>query len=139
MYITEQDYINIGEEALKIVQQSKKENRLLAERFAMDFAAGYLRGRYDVDAAFSREGDERNMALVGCLTDIALYRMALGLPARMSLEKYSTQYDKQVEWLEAVQASDVMLDLPTVTGPDGQEDYYNPIRTGEGIRNNYIW
>ena len=136
MYITEQDYINIGEEALKIVQQSKEENRLLAERFAMDFAAGYLRGRYDVDAAFSREGDERNMALVGCLTDIALYRMVLGLPARMSLEKYSTQYDKQVEWLEAVQASEVMLDLPTVTGPDGQED---PIRTGEGIRNNYIW
>ena len=42
MYITEQDYINIGEEALKIVQQSKEENRLLAERFAMDFAAGYL-------------------------------------------------------------------------------------------------
>ena len=118
MYITEQDYINIGEEALKIVQQSKEENRLLAERFAMDFAAGYLRGRYDVDAAFSREGDERNMALVGCLTHISLYRMALGLPARMSLEKYSTQYDKQVEWLEAVQASDVMLDLPTVTGPD---------------------
>lgn len=65
MYITEQDYINIGEEALKIVQQSKEENRLLAERFAMDFAAGYLRGRYDVDAAFSREGDERNMALGG--------------------------------------------------------------------------
>lgn len=40
MYITEEDYINIGEEALKIVQQSKKENRLLAERFAMDLPPG---------------------------------------------------------------------------------------------------
>ena len=122
MYITEQDYINIGGEALKIVQQGKEENRLLAERFAMDFAAGYLRGRYDVDAAFSREGDERNMALVGCLTDIALYRMALGLPARMSLEKYSTQYDKQVEWLAAVPAPGGHLGTPPGHPPPGQEN-----------------
>lgn len=139
MYITEQDYINIGKEALDIVQQSKPENRLLAERFAEDFAKGYLRARYDVEAAFALEGDRRNMALVGCLTDIALYRMALGLPARMSLEKYREQYKAQVEWLEAVQASEVMLGLPTVTGPDGEEDYNNPIRTGEGTRSNYTW
>ena len=88
MYITEQDYINIGENALDIVQQSKPENREAAEKFAMDFAAGYLRARYDVNAAFAREDNERNMALVGCLTDIALYRMALSLPSRMSWEKY---------------------------------------------------
>ena len=35
MYITEQDYINIGENALDIVQQSKPENREAAEKFAM--------------------------------------------------------------------------------------------------------
>ena len=65
MYITEQDYINIGENALEVVQQSKPENREAAEKFAMDFAAGYLRTRYDVDATFAKEGDKRNMALVG--------------------------------------------------------------------------
>ena len=59
--------------------------------------------------------------------------------ARMSWEKYEKQYSRQVEWLEAVQSSAVMLDLPTVTGPNGEEDYHNPIRTGEGVRNNYIW
>ena len=135
----DQDYINIGENALDIVQQSKPENREAAEKFAMDFAAGYLRARYDVNAAFAREDNERNMALVGCLTDIALYRMVLSLPSRMSWEKYEKQYSRQVEWLEAVQSSAVMLDLPTVTGPNGEEDYHNPIRTGEGVRNNYIW
>lgn len=139
MYITEQDYINIGENALDIIQQSKPENREAAEKFAMDFAAGYLRARYDVNAAFAREDNERNMALVGCLTDIALYRMVLSLPSRMSWEKYEKQYSRQVEWLEAVQSSAVMLDLPTITGPNGEEDYHNPIRTGEGVRNNYIW
>ncbi len=51
--------------------------------------------------------------------------------SRMSWEKYEKQYSRQVEWLEAVQSSAVMLDLPTVTGPNGEEDYHNPIRTGE--------
>lgn len=139
MYITKQDYINIGEGALDIVQQSKPENREAAEGFAMDFAAGYLRARYDVSAAYAKEGDERNMALVGCLTDIALYRMVLSLPSRMGWEKYEKQFDRQVEWLKAVQSSTVTLDLPAATGPDGEEDYGNPIRTGEGVRNNYIW
>jgi hypothetical protein len=62
MYITDQDYINIGENALDIVQQSKPENREAAEKFAMDFAAGYLRARYDVNAAFAREGNEKHGA-----------------------------------------------------------------------------
>ena len=70
------------------------------------------------------------MALVGCLTDIGLCGWcSVCLPDE--LEKYEKQYSRQVEWLEAVQSSAVMLDLPTVTGPNGEEDYHNPIRTGE--------
>ena len=105
----------------------------------MDFASGYLRGRYDLQKAFALTGDERNMALVGCLTDIALYRMCLNLPARMGLEKRKQQFDEAVKWLQSVQNSSIMLDLPVVTGPNGQEDYHNPIRTGEGIKNEYFW
>ena len=139
MYIDSKDYNNIGKEALEVVQQSNEENRLLAEKYAIDFAAGYLRGRYDLERTFSMTGDERNMALVGCLTDIALYRMCLNLPSRMGLEKRKQQFDEAVKWLQAVQDSDVILDLPTVTGPNGEEDYNNPIRIGEGIRNDNYW
>ena len=68
-YIELEDYNNIGKDALDVVQQSNEQkNRLLAEQYAMDFAAGYLRGRYDLTKAFAMTGDERNMALVGCLT-----------------------------------------------------------------------
>ena len=139
MYIELQDYNNIGKDALEVVQQSDEQNRILAEKYAMDFAAGYLRGRYDLEKSFSMIGTDRNMALVGCLTDIALYRMCLNLPARMGLEKRKQQFDEAVKWLQSVQNSSIMLDLPLVTGPDGQEDYYNPIRTGEGIKNEYFW
>ena len=138
-YIELADYNNIGRDALEVVQQSDQQNRLLAERYAIDFASGYLRGRYDLTQTFSMIGDERNMALVGCLTDIALYRMCLNLPSRMGMEKRKEQFDEAVKWLQSVQNSSILLDLPLVTGPKGEEDYYNPIRTGEGIKNNYDW
>lgn len=139
MYIEKTDYNNIGREALDIVQQSDENNRLLAEQYAIDFAAGYLRGRYDIERTFSATGNERNMALVGCLTDIALYRMCLNLPARMGLEKRKEQFDKAVEWLIDVQKSAITLNLPGIIGPDGVEDTAAPIRTGTGIRNEYFW
>ena len=139
MYITIEDYNNIGRDALEVVQQSNEQNRILAERYAIDFASGYLRGRYDVEKTFAKEGDDRNMALVGCLTDISLYRMCLNLPARMGLDKRKEQFDEAVKWLQSVQNSSILLDLPLMEGPKGEEDYYNPIRTGEGIRNNYDW
>lgn len=138
-YIELEDYNNIGKDALDVVQQSNEQNRLLAEQYAMDFAAGYLRGRYDLTKAFAMTGDERNMALVGCLTDISLYRMCLNLPARMGLEKRKQLFDEAVKWLQSVQNSSIMLDLPLVTGPNGEADYHNPIRTGEGIKNVYFW
>ena len=139
MFIELEDYNNIGRDALEVVQQSDEQNRILAEHYAIDFASGYLRGRYDVEQTFALTGDDRNMALVGCLTDIALYRMCLNLPARMGLDKRKEQFDEAVKWLQSVQNSSILLDLPLVSGPDGEEDYNNPIRTGEGIRNNYDW
>ena len=139
MYIEKTDYNNIGKEALEIVQQSDEQNRRLAEQYAMDFAAGYLRSRYDVVKSYAKEGSERNMALVGAITDIALYRMCLNLPARMGLDKRKEQYDKAVEWLESVQKAAVVLDLPGIVGADGKEDSANPIRIGTGIRNDYFW
>ena len=47
--------------------------------------------------------------------------------------------ERSAKWLQSVQNSSILLDLPLVEGPDGEEDYNNPIRTGDGIRNNYDW
>lgn len=139
MYINKSDYNNIGREALEIVQQSDENNRLLAEQYAIDFAAGYLRGRYDIERTFAARGDERNMALVGCLTDIALYRMCLNLPARMGLEKRKEQFDKAVAWLIDVQKAAIILNLPGIIAPDGTETSAGSVRVGSGIKNDYFW
>lgn len=47
-FVTEDDYIVVGSEALKIIQQSKAENRNRAELAAREEISGYLRERYDV-------------------------------------------------------------------------------------------
>ena len=62
MFITEQDYIQVSADALRIIQQATDDNRLLAERRAMD-RRSYLDGRYDMQA-FTAEGEARNLDLV---------------------------------------------------------------------------
>lgn len=53
MFITEEDYIQVGPDALKIMQQSSTDNRKTAEQRAMSRIAAALRARYDVDATFA--------------------------------------------------------------------------------------
>ena len=60
MFITEKDYIQVGPEALKIMQQNSEENRRVAENRALSRIASALRGRYDVDTAFAMEGEKRD-------------------------------------------------------------------------------
>ena len=138
-FVTEDDYIVVGQDALKIIQQSKEENRSRAELAAREEISGFLRGRYDVERVFASRNMERNMQIVLYYCDVALYHMACWLPSKMGMEIREKRYKQAVEWLEKVQAGKVMPDLPAMTGPDGEEDYYNPIRYGAGQKNNYDW
>ena len=139
MFITENDYIQVGPDALKIMQQSSAENRTTAEQRAMSRIASTLRGRYDIEAAFAREGAERDAELVGCATDIALYHMCCSLPQKMGYEIREKRYSAALDYLKEIQAGRITPDLPTATGPDGKEDYHNPVRYGSAPKNNYIW
>lgn len=139
MFIAENDYIQVGTEALNIMQKSSEENRLMAEQRALSRIAGALRGRYDVEAAFAREGSERDAELVGCATDIALYHMCCSLPQKMGYEIREKRYEQALKYLKEIQAGNVTPDIPTLTGPNGEEDYHNPIRYGSAEKNNYIW
>lgn len=139
MFITEEDYIQVGTDALKIMQQSSQDNRLQAEQRAMSRIASALRGRYDVEAAFAREGVQRDAELVGCATDIALYHMICSLPMKMGYEIREKRHEQALKYLKDIQAGNVTPDIPTLTGPGGEEDYHNPVRYGSAEKNNYIW
>lgn len=139
MFITENDYIQVGTDALKIMQQSSEENRLLAEERALSRIAGALRGRYDVEAAFARESKQRDAELVGCATDIALYHMCCSLPQKMGYEIREKRYEAALTYLKDIQAGRATPDIPTLTGPSGEEDYHNPVRYGSLSPNRYDW
>lgn len=139
MFITKEDYIQIGEDALKIMQQNSEENRKRAEQRALSRIAAALGGRYDAKAAFAMENEERDAELVGCAVDIALYHMSASLPGRMGNDIRKEKYEKAIEYLKDIQNGRATPNVPTITGPSGEEDYHNPVRYGSATKNDYIW
>lgn len=139
MFITDEDYIQVGVDVLKIAQQGNPKNRQIAENRALKEIASYVGGRYDMETAFAMEGDERDEQLVGIAVDIALYRLYASLPGRVGYDSRKDLYEKAIAFLKEVQKGNAALAIPTVTGPNGEEDYNNPIRYGCGLRNHYDW
>lgn len=140
MFITEDDYIQVSADALKIVQQATPQNRITAERRATDRITSYLSGRYDMEKAFATTGDNRNFDLVGLVADLALYFMVLSLPQKMGYEIRKEQFEKAIAYLEKVQNGHAVMNLPTLTAPEGGESGSGlSIRYGGEKRNEYIW
>lgn len=140
MFISEEDYIQVSADALKILQQATAENRQAAERRAMDRIASYLEGRYDMQAAFAAGGEERNYDLVGLVADLALYFMVLSLPQRMGYEVRKEQFESATAYLEKVQAGKAVMDLPGLQSPGGETGHDGTgIRYGSEKKNRYVW
>ncbi len=139
MYIENEDYIQVGAEALKIMQNCDDGRRDKAEQRAVSEVSSYLRYRYDVDKTFTKTGTDRDPALVGYVADIALFYMVCSLPGRMGYEIRKDQFEKAIAFLKEVQKGNATLDIPTILGPSGEEDYNNPISYDCGIKNKYDW
>ena len=120
MFITDEDYkVVIGEQALKVVSQVSQENRANAETEAQEEIASYLRPKYDTDAVFSAEGQQRNKLIVMYTCDIALYHMAASTPSKMGMEIRKERYERAIKWLEGVQAGKI---VPRRSHPEKKKD-----------------
>lgn len=140
MFITEEDYIQVSADALKIVQQATPQNRITAERRATDRITSYLSGRYDMEKAFATTGYNRNFYLVGLVADLALYFMVLSLPQKMGYEIRKEQFEKAIAYLEKVHNGHAVMNLPLLDSPEGSESGSGlSIRYGVEKRNEYIW
>lgn len=104
---------------VKVVSQASGEIRDNAELEACEEIAGYLRPKYDTEAVFSAEGEERNRLVVMYAADIALYHMIAAMPQKMGSEIRKERYERAVKWLEGVQAGKIIPDLPLATDEDG--------------------
>lgn len=127
MYITEEDYrVVVGENALKVISQTDETNRLMAEVEAQEEIACYLRPKYDCEAIFAAEGEQRNRQIVMYTCDIALYHMVSAMPQKMGAEIRKERYERAIKWLEGVQAGKIVPALPLATDERGNA-------TGESI------
>lgn len=114
--------------------------RLSAERSALEKIAGYLRGRYDVNKAYSATGDDRNPMLVECAVNITIWLMGHRLPDNMGGDKRKDLYDDSIKWLKDIQAGKAKPDLPTYVSEDGSDtDTANPIKWGSQKKTQNTW
>lgn len=127
MYVTEDDYVVIGADALSILQKSDAARRQVAEASAAQEIMGFLGARYDLKAEFARNGMERNMKVVLVFCDLVLYDLVCSLPQRMGYELRKERRESAIKWLESAKRQN--LDLPTYRSEDGMDtDSGNPIR-----------
>ena len=86
--------------------------RARAEANALAEVASYLRGRFDMEAAFALEGNARNSQLVMICVDVAIWHMVPRITFRNVSEVREVRYNAAIKWLTMAQSGKSNPDLP---------------------------
>lgn len=137
-FLTTDDYKAVSDaQTLDVIHQSDEANLERAELYAQEEISSYLRGRYNMPAAYAAAGLERNSQLVMLTADVALYHLIAWLPKRMGFEIRETRYKRAIEYLEDVQAGKASPDLPPLIDPGTGEDAGIPVKYGSWKKGTY--
>ena len=147
MFLTIEDYkAVVDNNTLDVINQSDPANLARAESYAIDEIKSYLRAvkpsktgirAYDVETAFAKQDAERNKQLVMYACDIALYHLIAWLPKRIGFEIRELRYKRAIEWLESVQAGNVLLDIPLIDDSETDDNTGSSTRWGSMQKNQY--
>lgn len=135
-FLSVEDYKLVADDkSLDVIYQSDEDNRLKAEKTAIEEISGYLRSRFDVSACFAATGTGRNEHLVMITCDVALYHLIAWMPKRIGFEIREIRYKRAIDWLKDVQKGLTQPDLPLITDEDGNSS--NPIKWGSMPKSKY--
>lgn len=137
MFLTVEDYKSVCDEYEMEQLSALTDDRLKAERAALEKIGSYTRHRYDMEKAFAAEGEDRNAMLVQCAVNITLWLMTHRLPQNMGHERRERLYNDSIKWLRDVRSSNASPELPTYVSCDGDTDAHNPVRFGSMPPNRY--
>lgn len=137
MFLTVEDYKSVCDDYEMEQLSALTDDRLAAERAALEQIGSYTRHRYDMEKAFAAEGEDRNAMLVQCAVNITLWLMTHRLPQNMGHERRECLYNDSIKWLRDVQSSKASPELPTYVSCDGDTDAHNPVRFGSMPPNRY--
>ena len=107
----------------------------------MEEVAGYVRTRYDIDAAYSKTDIQRNPLLVQLTVSIALWWLGQWLPGMLGGEMRQTLYDNAISRLKDIQKGNFTPEFPEYP-ENGDPDSGlggNPMRYGSMKKNGYDW
>lgn len=137
-FLTTDDYKAVSDaQTLDVIHQSDEANLERAEIYAIEEISSYLRGRYNMPAAYAATGLGRNAQLVMLTADVALYHLIAWLPKRMGFEIRETRYKRAIEYLENVQAGKASPDLPPLIDPDTGVDTGIAVKYGSWKKGTY--
>lgn len=141
MFLTEEDYKTLCDHPSRLVyEQSDTTNRERAERMAIAEIKAYLGSRYNQQAIFAAQGEQRNHLVVMWAMDIALYHLSSWLPGRMGSDIREKRYEKALDDLKMVAKGSIDPGLP----PPADQPIINPseseaIMWQSEARNNNDW
>lgn len=137
-FLTDDDYKSlICDDDLDVVIQSDGATRDKAELMGIEQMKGFLNQRFDTEAIFSAQGDQRNHLVVMYLVDICLYHLYSNLPNRLGLEQRRTRYEDALKWLRDVANGLITPPLPTPDPATSADPL--PCNWGSGKQNQYSW
>lgn len=88
---------------------------------AIGEAYGYL-GAYDREKIFKAQKDERNALLLTFIKDIAVWHFICLSNAGVEIQLRQDRYERAIDWLKAVQRSDIKPNLPILENSDQEGD-----------------
>lgn len=80
----------------------------------------YLKNKYDTQAIFSSEGDERNALILEYCKVIAIWELLKLCSAETIYDMWRERYDRCIEFLKGVAEGENTPDLPLLTTDAGE-------------------
>lgn len=132
-FITDQDYdASVHREIIDAVTREDDALIKICEDRAVKDMRNYLHQRYDCNAIFSAQGNERDPMLVMFCVDITVYHLfTMHNPRNMSKIR-EDRYNRAIEWLKGVgRGKDIAEGLPE---SDNKEESIEYQIIGEQVR-----
>lgn len=128
----------ITPEDLEVIQQATEQNRLNAEIAAIEYFSGYIRGRYDTDTLFAKEGTERDSNLLIFIIDQILYTLHSNLPGNLIPEIRMSRKEELDKWLLQIQNGKFQPNWPTWDSEE-ETDLGHPVKYGSNPKLRSHW
>ncbi|MDO7877367.1 DUF1320 family protein [Hymenobacter sp. ASUV-10] len=135
-FLTATDYgLQIRDEIRGLLTDGSDPLLQAAALAAQSEMESYLRGRFDVEAIFTRTGEERSPVVVMYLVDMALYHLHSRQNPRNVPQIRQDRYDNALNWLKMARKGTISTGLPleNVTQPDGTPDPDNILPRGGSL------